>query len=361
MTELTQPLAATPDRAQAAEETTTAEAPTGAPSVSFSELVYAHFDWWRKREAGMVDDESKNAYTAALTAFEERHGQIVGSYWCSHIQSAVALTQKRRRFGWLSPTFGFHRESDWATQDSPDVAEELHRCDELAVRANTVLKGVRQRICMHLVVASAGHLLSLVDARASHAEEAKTKAALAKEHVAIDRADQYYSEAANGQAQMIYFGGMAAVAIALSVFGAIWLAFSWATPVSALIAGSLGAVVSVIQRINSGKFVLDFDVGARYAFFLGGLRPLIGGAFAMVISFAFTGGLLHLPVAAGESDIHRRLALLVVGFLAGFSERWAQDTLTAVLPVAGQQTPPEPAPETTAKPAAKKPKAGGAS
>ena len=52
----------------------------------------------------------------------------------------------------------------------------------------------------------------------------------------------------------------------------------------------------------------------------------------MVISFAFTGGLLHLPVANGEPDGHRRLALLVVSFLAGFSERWAQDTLVAAVP-----------------------------
>jgi hypothetical protein len=71
--------------------------------------------------------------------------------------------------------------------------------------------------------------------------------------------------------------------------------------------------------------------------FLGGLRPLIGGAFALVLSFAFTGGLLSLPLAAGEPDSHRRLALLVVAFLAGFSERWAQDTLAAAMPT-GQKT-----------------------
>ena len=79
---------------------------------------------------------------------------------------------------------------------------------------------------------------------------------------------------------------------------------------------------------------LDYDVGRPYALFLGGLRPLIGGAFALAISFAFTGGLLHLPVAAGESSNDRRLALLVVSFLAGFSERWAQDTLAAAVPQA---------------------------
>ena len=113
-------------------------------------------------------------------------------------------------------------------------------------------------------------------------------------------------------------------------------AISWAAPVAALIAGAIGAVVSVVQRINSGSFELDYDVGGPYIFFLGGLRPLIGGAFAVAISFAFDGGLLHLPVAASESTNDRRLALLVISFLAGFSERFAQDTLTSVMPKAAE-------------------------
>ena len=93
-------------------------------------------------------------------------------------------------------------------------------------------------------------------------------------------------------------------------------------------------MVSVIQRINSGKFELEYDVGGPYTFFLGGLRPLIGGVFAMAITFAFSGGLLQLPVASQESTDHRHLALLVLAFIAGFSERWAQDALTAIVPVA---------------------------
>ena len=234
--------------------------------------------------------------------FEARHGEIVSAYWCSHVESAVALTHKKRTLPWATPTSEFHRESDWATQNSPDIARELHRCDELAVRAKTVLTGVRRLICMQLVMASAAHLLSLVDARAAHTDTAKAEAALEQEREALAETEKYYREAANGQAQIVYFVGMAVVAIALSVGAAIWLAIDWASPVAALVAGALGAVVSVIQRINAGKFQLDYDVGRPYALFLGGLRPLIGGAFALAISFAFTGGLLHLPVAAGESS-----------------------------------------------------------
>ena len=320
---------------------------------SFTELVYAHHDWWRARQAGTLDAATERAYDDVLTSFQAHHGQIVRAYWCAEVESAVALTERRRARGWLTPVFGFHRESDWATKSDPDIAAELHRCDELAVRANAVLTGVRQRICLELVVSSAAHLLSLVDTRAGTSDPEKTKAALAHEQAEMQKVKDYYCEAANGQAQLIYSGGIATVLAVLSAVAALWLSITWATPIAALIAGAVGAVVSVIQRINSGSFVLDYDVGGPYAFFLGGLRPLIGGAFGMAITFAFDGGLLHLPVAASETTHDRRLALLVLGFLAGFSERWAQDTLTSVLP--GSKSTPAPAPVHAPAPAATTP------
>ena len=348
MTELATPLSAAPAAAPTEEVSVETEPSTDSHAVSFSEVVFAHFSWWQNRTAAVVDPSLSTRYDTARRAFEKRHGEIISAYWCSHVESAVALTEKKGHRRWLTPTWGFHRESDWATQSAPEVAAALHRCDELAVRANTVLTGVRQRICMQLVVACAAHLLSLVDARTKTTDEVAMADALKREHVALDEANAYYRDAANGQAQMVYFGGMAAVAVVLSIMAAIWLSISWATPVAALIAGAIGAVVSVIQRINNGKFMLDYDVGGPYAFFLGGLRPLIGGAFAMAISFAFTGGLLHLPASNPTDD--PRLALLVLGFVAGFSERWAQDTLTSLLPNANEAPPPSPAPPVTPRP-----------
>ncbi len=236
--------------------------------------------------------------------------------------------------------FGFHRESDWATKNAPDVAAELHRCDALAVRAKAVLTGVRQQICLELVVSCAANLLSLVDKRARSGDEDSTAEALDRERAAVKKVESYYCEAANGQAQLIYFGGIATVTLVIAAVATVWLSISWAAPVAALVAGALGAVVSVIQRINSGVFELEYDVGGPYTFFLGGLRPVLGGVFAMAITFAISGGLVHLPVDAPAHSDNRRFALLVLAFLAGFSERWAQDTLTAIVPA----TPHAPAP-----------------
>jgi hypothetical protein len=313
---------------------------TPARPPSFSELVHAHHAWWSGRQGGAPDPAAEAAYDSMHAAFEAAHGQIVRAYWCTDIPSAIALTEKQHLRGRVSSTFGFHRETDWATKNAPDVAAELHRCDALAVRAKAVLTGVRQRICLELVVSCASNLLSLVDSRARSGDDETTQEALNRERAAVGKVESYYCEAANGQAQLIYFGGIATVTLVIATIATVWLSISWAAPVAALVAGSLGAVVSVIQRINTGKFELEYDVGGPYTFFLGGLRPLLGGVFAIAITFAVTGGLLHLPVAANETGNDRRLALLVLAFLAGFSERWAQDTLTAIIPAVPHQPHP---------------------
>jgi hypothetical protein len=343
MTETTRPLAAAPTEVIDVNAAGPASEAPSAHTPTFPELVYAHFDWWQEIRDGALTDATKARYDSERAAFQAVHGQIVRAYWCSHVESAVVLTEKPGTFRWSTPVCGFHRESDWATRDFPDIASALHRCDELAVRAKTVLTGVRQRICLNLVMASASHLMSLVDHRAAKADADANASAIAQERDALTKTEAYYRDAANGQAQIVYFAGMASVAVVIGIVAAIWLAIEWASPVAALAAGAIGALVSVVQRINNGQFELDYDVGRPYAFFLGGLRPLIGGVFGMTISFAFTGGLLHLPVAVLEPDNDRRLALLVVSFLAGFSERWAQDTLVSAVPMVGSKKEAPPA------------------
>jgi hypothetical protein len=309
---------------------------------SFSELVHAHHAWWRSRQGVAPDQAVAAGYDSLHAAFEAKHGEIVRAYWCSDIPSAVALTEKKRLRGRVASTFGFHRESDWATKNAPDVAAELHRCDALAVRAKAVLTGVRQRICLEVAVSSASNLLSLVDKRARSGDEDSTAEALDRERDTLKKVEAYYCEAANGQAQLVYFGGIAAVTLVIAAVATVWLSISWAAPVAALVAGALGAVVSVIQRINSGVFQLEYDVGGPYTFFLGGLRPVLGGLFALAITFAISGGLVHMPVDAPEHSPTRRFALLVLAFLAGFSERWAQDTLTAIVPASHAPAPGRP-------------------
>jgi ABC-type branched-subunit amino acid transport system permease subunit len=93
-----------------------------------------------------------------------------------------------------------------------------------------------------------------------------------------------------------------------------------------LTAGAAGAFVSVMARIGSGQFRLDYDVGRRYPIFMGGLRPLIGAIFGLALYFAVTSSLLDV-FKLPTNDNQCFYFLLVIALLAGFSERWARDTL----------------------------------
>jgi hypothetical protein len=211
------------------------------------------------------------------------------------------------------------------------VAGELHACDELAVRAAHVLTGVRRRVCMRLVMAYAAHLLSLVDEKAAHPEE-HLQAALEKERHGLEDVRHYYREAANGQAQIVYFAGMAiSVSIVVGLGLGLWLTHGQRNLFGALIAGGVGAVVSVIQRIDERDFDVEFDVGRRYVLFLGSLRPVIGAVFGMALSLAETANIVNLP-GVGKPKNAEFAALVVTAFFAGFSERWAKDTLASELP-----------------------------
>jgi len=244
LTELTHPLAAPTSEAPAARAKSRGAA---SRTPSFTEVVYAHFDWWHELHHG-GDGEAAKRYRDVLAHFEKAHGPIVSAYWCTEVHSGAALTEKKPRLPWHTPHATFHRETDWATRHASDVARELYRCDELAVRAKIVLKGVRQRICMRLVMASAAHLLSLVDGHAAHGDAAATAATLEQERQTLDETEEYYCSAANGQAQIVYFMGMVSIAVLISAVVAVLLAVNAVGSVyAALIAGAAGGVVSVVQ------------------------------------------------------------------------------------------------------------------
>jgi hypothetical protein len=312
--------------------------------VTFPDLVRIHHRWRQavREDSGVGEaeqDRLTQRYHDALARFEDEHGEMINAYWCADVESAVALTAGKPNTGWLrrllSVSPRFHRVSDWATKDEPDIARALHDCDELAVRASEVLRGRSRRITIQLVMTAACHLLSLIDARAENPPQAH-KLAVAAEHRALARLRHDYRDAANGDAQLVYFGGMA---IGIGLLALLYLVANSVlqsegveerTIIGCLVAGALGGVVSVIARINSGTFNLDFDVARGYTLFLGALRPVIGSIFGLLAYFMLTSGFVdvfRLP----EDDLQRFYFLCVIGFAAGFSERWAQDTLTGGL------------------------------
>jgi hypothetical protein len=334
--------------------------------VTFPDLVRIHYRWRRTvavdsnataEERDAVDHE----YHVALQKFEAEHGELISAYWCANFESAVALSagkpnnSRLRRLLSVAPKF--HRVSDWATRDDPEVARLLHKCDELAIRSAEVLRGRSRRICIQLVMTSACHLLSLVDAKDNRTTTEAHRGAVAAEKRELAAVARDYREAANGDAQLIYFGGMAlgsaALALLYVLIGPSVLSLEGVedkTIIGCLVAGAVGALVSVIARVNSGSFDLDADVSRGYTIFLGALRPVIGSIFGLLTYFAVTSGFVEL-FSVPDSGLKEFYFMCVIAFAAGFSERWAQDTLTGRL-TGGRGGAPESAPKPVPKRAA---------
>ena len=96
-------------------------------TLAFPELVYAHFDWFRLASEGAASPAAEERYRAALHRFEGQHGEIVNSYWCTEVPSAVAMTSRARRpfTRFRTPAFTFHRVTDWVTKGQPDLGHGI--------------------------------------------------------------------------------------------------------------------------------------------------------------------------------------------------------------------------------------------
>lgn len=94
-------------------------------------------------------------------------------------------------------------------------------------------------------------------------------------------------------------------------------------------AGGLGATVSVLQRMTTGKLRVDYQTRKGLLLVYGALRPVIGAVFGALVFALFVGG--FVPLVAIPTD-HGTLVgfYAVFAFLGGFSERFAQDMLAGV-------------------------------
>jgi hypothetical protein len=111
--------------------------------------------------------------------------------------------------------------------------------------------------------------------------------------------------------------------------------------VLSVVAGGIGAVTSVMVRITRGQTsIIDSRQGPWLTLVAGVFRPWAGAVFGVVLYVLVFAG--SVPVDIPDHAPHHFFAGLA--FLAGFSERWAQDTIVRSAPIspsaATSRTPP---------------------
>jgi hypothetical protein len=336
--------------------------------VAFPELVWAHFLWQREvHEHEVLHGEAEQDYLRMLRAFERSNGQIQHVYWCTREASAVAITAQRPygKLGqWLRlhPIVRFHAVTNWVTREQPEVAGLLHRCEAMSVKFTELLRHGTQQIAMEWLLAIAGHLLGFADTSATPSE-AESKAIVESTERELGELESYYQRAGEETGRIVYFWGMMIGIAALGLIGAVGAAFLWrigeldwhdpATQnlFASYTMGAVGAVVSVLSRMSSGKrerFHVDFEVGRPPLRRVASFRPFIGAVFALVLYFALRGNLVQLGAEKGNQEPLEYYAVL--SFFAGFSERWVRGVLSPVESLAGGGEEQAPAP-TTQEPA----------
>ena len=179
-------------------------------------------------------------------------------------------------------------------------------------------------------------LLGLADGEAmpqSHEHE-RTQRAMPKIDEALKQVGSDYNRALIIEARHSYLTGMLIGALALG--GGVWaieFLVHLLTKVhidtlglGVVIAGGIGAILSVMTRLTANNLRVDPEAGRSLVLLAGSFRPLIGGIFAFAVYVFVKGGLIPIKVTA--TGIQATYFFLGIAFLAGFSERFAQDAVT---------------------------------
>jgi hypothetical protein len=320
-------------------------------SVSFPELVRAHYAW---EKAGCLDGREADRYRDLLQAFQAEEGELVHVYWATRRPSAVALTRKQRgrfaqKFTDHDDRIRLHRVTDWLARES-QIAELLHHCDTLAIKVSEVLRGSSERIATQWIYSVQSHLLGFIERTGGRADKKAIKEVWESQKDELIEIERYYTRAATKASRIVYFWGMvvgAAVSVALGGGLALLLWYhdrfeeprtlATQTFLVCFVMGTLGAFVSVLMRMSSNSFRVDYEVGRSTIRRLGSFRPFIGAVFGVAMFFLIKSGLLNIVVDQNPpSDQFFFYGSLA--FLAGFNERWtnvifgkAEQTIAASL------------------------------
>ena len=255
--------------------------------------------------------------------------------------SAAVVTLRAAAVPWRwlgkEPTAELYSATSWQTSElEPDVGKLVQEGEVLALRAREVLRSTPQRLVITRVFSVTAYLLGDFDGRTQTRRKSEHAIGAARAELAAIRAG--YKTAAIRSAQVVYFWGMTIGLGAIVLLGLISVPFvrnahhllgprriEYVYGTAALAA--VGAIVSVVQRMNANSFSVDYDVARGTLRQFGAFRPLVGAVFGVVIYFVLESGLLY-----GDQQPGRRAFAFyaVFAFLAGFSERFARDALDEV-------------------------------
>jgi hypothetical protein len=236
----------------------------------------------------------------------------------------------------IEPTFG--DPADWKAK------EILFHCLNLHYKALEFLTPQPRKICMRMIFGVITALLGTLDSRALNRTRGTTDMPFGSDPAEVEtlerelaQAQAYYRLSAQRQAQLEYLLGMLMAIVPAAAITAVVAVTAGLLDTPAMVAvlgGAIGAVVSVMSRMSGGGLQLTPESGKKTIRALGFMRPVLGGVFGAVVYLFLEGGIVE--VLAPPTDGSDLAFYAGLGFLSGFSERFAQDVIAQGTPTSQQ-------------------------
>jgi hypothetical protein len=306
----------------------------GSGSAAFQDVVLAYF-FGREDAAGESTLKCTPAdravlrdnFNTLLRNFEAKHGFIERSYFARNCLAAAVLTCDDEIEVVLARDV-----------PSSELIQVIRRAQALGYQAWHRLELRDRSLCQRMIFSVILEVLRRLDLSR---EEGKRDAELNDKELEclnrnLEEAEEFMLRCATRRAQTEYLRGMldpgsVLLLLLIVIAGTTWLVNGSYTgvfgqAVLAAIAGGVGATVSVMWRMTSGTFsinlpTLEYDSARPQLRVMGALRPAIGTIFALAV-FVFA---LSPILPLNDSSRGDTFLLVALGFLAGFSERFAQD------------------------------------
>lgn len=223
--------------------------------------------------------------------------------------------------------------TNWPETLWPAAHQLWVEASDVAIMGKQFVATDGQRYLSYHVVAIQAELLAFLD-RVNRQAVIEFAPEVARLRGALEHARREFRTLAGTNARLQYLRGLGFGLVLLSPLsvGPIVLHSSTPNPnnliadaAACAIAGAAGALISVLTRLSGEGLPLDYRFGERMLRLLGFARPVIGSVLALAVYWAVVGGLVPLDPPL---DPNTRFAFFIaIGFLAGFSERYAQDLL----------------------------------
>jgi hypothetical protein len=304
----------------------------GSGRTEFQDLVLAFF-LGREDDAGETTLEcspedgqlARDHFNVLVRNFERVHGHIRRSYFGRYVLAAAALTSEDEIEVVLARDV-----------PSSELIQIIRRAQALGYMAWHRLEQYDKRLCQGMIFSVILEVLRRLDQAHDKHDDKKDSPLTADElkllEDNLDEAEEFMQRCAKRQARTQYMNGMlkygTAALVLLVVFagviGVVHGSFKGVLGQTVLvaIAGAFGAAVSVMWRQTSGTFDVKLPTlgSASELRLMGALRPAIGAVFALAV-YVFT----MSPIVPLKTDTRDTYLVVALGFLAGFSERFAQD------------------------------------